>query len=75
MAIPSMGAAWHNNHHRYGSAARAGFLWWQVDISYYIIRTLGHLGLVWNIREVPERVLREIETQQPAATALKRHQP
>jgi stearoyl-CoA desaturase (delta-9 desaturase) len=57
MAIPSLGAAWHNNHHRYGSAARSGFLWWQIDISYYIIRALGVLGLVWDIREVPERVM------------------
>ena len=61
MAIPSMGAAWHNNHHRYGSAARAGFHWWQIDISYYIIRALGFLGLVWDIREVPARVLQELE--------------
>ncbi|MCB0353711.1 MAG: acyl-CoA desaturase [Bdellovibrionales bacterium] len=56
LAILTLGEGWHNNHHYYQSAARQGFFWWEVDISYYVIRLLGALGLVWDIREVPHHV-------------------
>ncbi len=56
LAIISLGEGWHNNHHYYQSAARQGFFWWEVDVSYYVIRLLGVLGLVWDIKEVPHHV-------------------
>ena len=56
-AILTMGEGWHNNHHHYQSCARQGFKWWEVDFSYYIIRALGLVGLVWEIREPTERAL------------------
>lgn len=56
LAIISLGEGWHNNHHYYQSAARQGFFWWEVDVTYYVIRLLGALGLVWDIKEVPHHV-------------------
>lgn len=56
LAILSLGEGWHNNHHYFQSAARQGFFWWEIDITYYIIRLLGALGLVWDIKEVPHHV-------------------
>jgi stearoyl-CoA desaturase (delta-9 desaturase) len=56
-AILTMGEGWHNNHHHYQSCARQGFKWWELDVSYYIIRTLGAVGLVWDIREPTEKAL------------------
>lgn len=56
LAILSLGEGWHNNHHYYQSSTRQGFFWWEVDITYYIIRLLGMVGLVWDIREVPDHV-------------------
>jgi stearoyl-CoA desaturase (delta-9 desaturase) len=56
LAILSLGEGWHNNHHYYQSSTRQGFFWWEVDISYYIIRLLGAVGLVWEIREVPDHI-------------------
>jgi stearoyl-CoA desaturase (delta-9 desaturase) len=56
LAILSLGEGWHNNHHYYQSAARQGFFWWEIDITYYVIRLLGALGLVWDIKEVPPHV-------------------
>jgi len=56
-ALLTMGEGWHNNHHHYQSCARQGFKWWEVDVSYYIIRLLGFVGLVWDIREPTERAL------------------
>jgi stearoyl-CoA desaturase (delta-9 desaturase) len=56
-ALLTLGEGWHNNHHHYQSCARQGFMWWEVDVSYYIIRTLGAVGLVWDIREPTEKAL------------------
>jgi len=37
---------WHNNHHLYPTSARSGFLWWQLDIPWYWIWILTHLGII-----------------------------
>ena len=60
LALLSFGEGWHNNHHRYPVSARQGFRWWEVDLTYYILRLLGALGLVWEIREPPARLLKEV---------------
>ena len=57
LAILTMGEGWHNNHHYYATSVRQGFFWWELDISYYIIRVLSALRLVWNIKTPPQRVL------------------
>jgi stearoyl-CoA desaturase (delta-9 desaturase) len=56
LALVTLGEGWHNNHHYYQSATRQGFYWWEIDITYYILRTLGAFGIVWDIRGVPEKV-------------------
>jgi stearoyl-CoA desaturase (delta-9 desaturase) len=56
LALISLGEGWHNNHHYYPAACRAGFQWWQIDILYYEIKILSWLGLVWDLNEVPDRV-------------------
>ena len=38
------------------SSTRQGFYWWEIDITYYILKTLSFVGLVWDIQEVPEKV-------------------
>jgi stearoyl-CoA desaturase (delta-9 desaturase) len=48
--LVSFGEGWHNNHHAFPTSARHGLRWWQVDISWYFIRTLALLGLAKNIR-------------------------
>jgi stearoyl-CoA desaturase (Delta-9 desaturase) len=58
-AFFAAGEGWHNNHHRYQRAARNGFYWWEFDPTYYVIKTMGWLGLAWNIQPVPARIYRE----------------
>jgi stearoyl-CoA desaturase (delta-9 desaturase) len=58
-ALLTLGEGWHNNHHHYQSSCRNGFYWWEIDVTYYVIKALGWLGVVWDIREVPDRVLEE----------------
>jgi stearoyl-CoA desaturase (delta-9 desaturase) len=53
VAILTLGEGWHNNHHHYQSSVRQGFRWWQLDVSYCVLRILGLIGLVWDLREPP----------------------
>jgi len=50
LALLTAGEGWHNNHHRYPISARHGLRWWQVDVSYGVIRCLVWLGLAWDVR-------------------------
>jgi len=58
LAIITLGEGWHNNHHYAPGAARQGFYWWEIDISYYILALMRRLGLVWDLNPAPERVYR-----------------
>jgi len=60
LAIITFGEGWHNNHHHYMSSARQGFFWWEVDVSYYVLRALAWLGVVWGVREPPEWARRSV---------------
>jgi stearoyl-CoA desaturase (delta-9 desaturase) len=57
LALLTLGEGWHNNHHHYQSSANQGFFWWEIDISYYIIRMLSWVGLVWDIRKPGRKAL------------------
>lgn len=59
LAIPTMGASWHNNHHRYMNSARAGFYRWEIDLSYITLRVLAALGIVWDLNPVPTKIMDE----------------
>ena len=56
VALITLGEGWHNNHHYYQSSANQGFFWWEVDMSYYMIRALSWFGLVWGVRKPPRKV-------------------
>jgi stearoyl-CoA desaturase (delta-9 desaturase) len=58
-AFFAVGEGWHNNHHRFQRAARNGFYWWEYDLTWYTIRAMAALGLVWDIQPVPERIYAE----------------
>jgi stearoyl-CoA desaturase (Delta-9 desaturase) len=53
-----MGEGWHNNHHAYQSSARQGFRWWEVDPTFYILKTQSFFGLVWDLKTPPLEVRR-----------------
>ena len=45
-----LGEGWHNNHHAFPNSARHGLRWWQIDVSYWVIRAMALLGLAWNLK-------------------------
>jgi stearoyl-CoA desaturase (Delta-9 desaturase) len=56
LALITLGEGWHNNHHHYMYSARNGFFWWEIDFTYYGIKALSWLGLVWDLKPVPDRI-------------------
>jgi stearoyl-CoA desaturase (Delta-9 desaturase) len=57
LAMVTFGDGWHNNHHHYPHAARAGFFWWEIDGAYRLIRLMERCRLVWDVRQVPPHKL------------------
>ena len=51
MGILVFGEGWHNNHHHDQSVCRQGLAWYEVDLTYYILRMFQAVGLIWDIRE------------------------
>lgn len=56
-ALVTLGEGWHNNHHHYQSSCRQGFYWWEIDLTWYALKGLEALGIVWDVREPPAHVL------------------
>ena len=54
LALITLGEGWHNNHHHYAISARQGFYWWEIDITYYLLKLMSWLGIVRNLRGLPE---------------------
>ncbi|MFW6202446.1 MAG: acyl-CoA desaturase [Gemmatimonadota bacterium] len=58
LSLITMGEGWHNNHHAYQSATRQGFRWYEIDATYYILKVLSWLRIVWDLRQPPEEIVR-----------------
>jgi stearoyl-CoA desaturase (Delta-9 desaturase) len=57
IALPTLGEAWHNNHHAFPTSAVHGLGRWQLDLSALVIGTLERLGLIWDVvRPSPDRL-------------------
>jgi stearoyl-CoA desaturase (Delta-9 desaturase) len=70
LAIPSLGEAWHHNHHAFPRSARHGLRWWEIDLSAMLIDVLEKLGLAWNVTRIaPERQRQKLATNKPEPAA------
>jgi stearoyl-CoA desaturase (delta-9 desaturase) len=56
LALLTFGEGWHNNHHRFPSSVRQGLRWWEVDLTYALLKLLAGLGVVWDLVE-PRRTI------------------
>lgn len=76
LALLTLGEGWHNNHHRFMNSTRQGFYWWEIDITWYVLRGLQACGLVWDMKEPPASIYAEaranaaapLPTQSPTAS-------
>lgn len=53
LALLTFGEGWHNNHHFYPRSVRQGFYWWEIDLTYYVLKLMERLGLIWDLHVIP----------------------
>jgi fatty-acid desaturase len=56
VAIITSGEGWHNNHHAEPGCASNQRHWWEIDLTYLLLRVLVLLGLAWDV-QLPQRVI------------------
>jgi stearoyl-CoA desaturase (delta-9 desaturase) len=70
LALPSLGEAWHHNHHAFPRSAFHGLRWYELDPSGWIILGLAKSGLAWDVvRITPERERARLNGVPPASNA------
>jgi stearoyl-CoA desaturase (Delta-9 desaturase) len=75
LALVTLGEGWHNNHHYYQRSANQGFYWWEIDITFYVLRAMQALGLVWGVHTPPLRVREAWRTEERAEAGPSRPAP
>lgn len=58
VALLTFGEGWHNNHHAFQYSARHGLEWWEIDLTWMMIKTLSFFGLATNIKLPPQKITR-----------------
>jgi len=66
LAVLTFGEGWHNNHHHYQRTARQGFFWWEVDVTYYVLKVLEWMRIVSGVQGVPRHVRDRVIVRSPA---------
>jgi stearoyl-CoA desaturase (delta-9 desaturase) len=70
LALPSLGEAWHHNHHAFPRSSRHGLRRLELDPSAMVITAMERLGLARNvIRISPERQQARLATEPESAEA------
>jgi stearoyl-CoA desaturase (Delta-9 desaturase) len=70
LALPSMGEAWHHNHHAFPRSAVHGLRRVELDPSGWVIAALERLGLAWDVvRIAPERQRSRLAPRDQARSA------
>jgi fatty-acid desaturase len=55
VALVTYGEGWHNNHHAHPRMALHGHKWWEVDVTYMVIRAMRAVGLAWDVVDYRSR--------------------
>jgi stearoyl-CoA desaturase (delta-9 desaturase) len=56
-AIFTYGEGWHNNHHAHPNVAKAGWRWWELDVTWWAIWVLKRMGLARKVVMPPSETL------------------
>ncbi|MEO8010021.1 MAG: fatty acid desaturase [Dokdonella sp.] len=60
LALITFGEGWHNNHHHFPGSARQGFRWWEIDMTWYVLKAMSMVGLVWDLKPAPRNLSRPL---------------
>lgn len=69
LAVITLGEGWHNNHHRYAASVQQGFYWYEYDITFYMLKMMSWVGIIWDMKSVPQHILDEAEGRVGATAA------
>ncbi|WP_191091416.1 acyl-CoA desaturase [Xanthomonas sontii] len=58
LALLTFGEGWHNNHHFFPGAARQGFRWWELDLTWYGLKALSWTRVIRELKPVPAGLVR-----------------
>ncbi|KMM75264.1 stearoyl-CoA 9-desaturase [Xanthomonas sp. NCPPB 1128] len=58
LALLTFGEGWHNNHHFFPGAARQGFRWWELDLTWYGLKALSWTRMIRELKPVPAGLVR-----------------
>jgi stearoyl-CoA desaturase (Delta-9 desaturase) len=50
LALVTLGEGWHNNHHFSPGSCRQGLRWWELDVTYLVLKSLSWMGIVKSLR-------------------------
>lgn len=61
LAIPTLGEAWHHNHHTFPTSAFHGLRRWQkaLDPSGWVVWLLENTGQIWNVKRVSDSEMKK----------------
>lgn len=73
LALPSLGEAWHHNHHAFPRSANHGLKKWELDPSAWVIGAMEKVGLARKVvRITPERQAEKLQDgKRPASGPAK----
>ena len=69
LALPSLGEAWHHNHHAFPQSAFHGLRWYELDPSGWLILGMARVGLAWDVVQGHARARPARELAEPIAGA------
>ncbi|UJA20768.1 acyl-CoA desaturase [Thermoleophilia bacterium SCSIO 60948] len=70
LAVPSLGEAWHHNHHAFPRSARHGLRRFEIDPTWGVIRLMEMAGIARNVVRIsPERQAERERTAGPRPAA------
>jgi hypothetical protein len=68
MALLGFGEGWHNGHHAFPASARHGLRWWEIDLSWLVIKFLALVRLARDIKvPSPAQLARRTRTARAGA--------
>ena len=50
LALIAFGEGWHNNHHFSMGSCRQGLRWWEIDLTYVLLKLLVMIGIARDLR-------------------------
>ena len=72
VALLTGGEGWHNNHHHYQASAKQGFRWYQLDMTWLVLKGLSYVGIVKGLRSPHARVRTPVAPAEVAPAPVER---